>query len=101
MSAAPLLLRAELVRISAHPRLGFHEAAAVGAALGVLNEEGAGLAGIVTLFANLGGNFTITNSLASSLKQPLRHLSRGSTNLGDMLDCTCILLRLRHQFFVA
>jgi len=52
ISAAPFLLRAEHVRVAADPCLGFHEAAAVTAALGTLDKSGTRLAGLVALVAD-------------------------------------------------
>lgn len=64
ISAAPLLLGAKRVRITAYPCLGFHEAAALGTALAVFDKEGTCLASIVALLADLCGDLAMTKRLA-------------------------------------
>ena len=67
MLSTPLLLRAKHVRISADPGLGLHEAAALRTALTVFDEEGAVLASIVTLVANLLSHSSIPDGLSTDL----------------------------------
>ena len=54
MSTTPLLLRAQSVRVTAHPCLGLHEATTVSAALAIAVKQGTGLASAISLLSDLG-----------------------------------------------
>lgn len=75
MSAAPLLLGAERVRISAHPCFSLHETPAVVATLAFGVKQRTSLAGIVTLLSNLRRHLAVTDRLSSCFYKSLGHLT--------------------------
>jgi len=77
MSAAPLLLGTERIRIAANPGFGLHKAAAVLATFRLSIEEWTRLAGIVALLADLSRHFAVANCLTRRPEEPLGHLLDG------------------------